>query len=77
MTDARELAIEACESAFKDNVAKITAVFMNCLIDAKSDKGREGCRDRYKKGIQLSQEVLAASRAAVDEIFTSANSPNA
>ena len=63
------MALEGCDSAFKDSVAKITAVFQTCLIDAKSDNDRAICRDRYRKGLEYSKQVLAESRAIVAELF--------
>jgi hypothetical protein len=63
------MALESCDSAFKDSVAKITAVFHTCLIGAKSDSDRTICRDTYRNGLEFSKQVLAESRAIVAELF--------
>ncbi len=73
MADSEQkMALDACDGAFKDGIAKSVAAFQESLIGASSDLDKQQATQRLQNAMEVFKEALATSKSVAVQVFPGA-----
>lgn len=70
MATMKELALQASNEAFQEEVKTAISTLLSSFILAKTPEERAACVEKHKTGLLLCKAVHEASVAAIQEVFS-------
>lgn len=69
MATIKDMAVQACDDAFREAIRAAIAALSSNLIQAKSDEERKACIERHRIGLVRCKELHDTSMAAIQDVF--------